>query len=57
MDHLAQTNHTVDWEKVMFPVKDHVMNHTWAIHDIKEAISIRKTGANSINRDRGATNF
>ena len=48
-DHVAQTNHTIDWDKVSFPMKE----TQWKIRGIKEAIQIKKTGPDSLNGDGG----
>ena len=49
MDHLAQFNHTIDWEGVKRPMAE---SH-WKARGIKEAVQIRKTGPHVMNRDRG----
>ena len=48
-DHVAQQNHTIDWDKVTLPMKE----TDWHVHGIKEAIQIRKSGKDSLNRDGG----
>ena len=52
-DHVAMENHTIDWECLKFPVRD----TDWTARGVKEAVEIRKTGAHTMNRDGGATNF
>ena len=48
-DHIAQTNHTIDWRKLQLPMK----MATWSTHGIKVAITNRKTGPHFVNRDGG----
>ena len=48
-DHVAQSNHTIAWDKVKLPVKE----ADWKLRGIREAISIRKAGTHSLNRDEG----
>ena len=48
-DHVAKENHTIDWEGVKFPARD----TDWTARWVKEAVEIRKTGAHTMNRDRG----
>ena len=48
-DHVAQYNHTIDWDNVRLPFKE----SDWRIRGIKEAILIRKSEPNSLNRDGG----
>ena len=52
-DHVAKENHTIDWEGVKFPDRDTDLTDTW----VKEAVETRKTGAHTMNRDVGTTNF
>ena len=48
-DHVAQYNHTIDWDKVMFPAKE----PQWKMRGIQEAIHIFKSRPNTLNRDGG----
>ena len=48
-DHVAQTNHTIDCDGVTLPAKEPNKD----FRGIKEAIAIRRAGANSLNRDAG----
>ena len=48
-DHVAKENHTIDWEGVRFVTRD----SDWTTRGVKEAVEIRKTGANAINRNGG----
>ena len=48
-DHVCQSNHTIDWEKVKRPIKE----AQWRIRGIKEAVAIRKAGPHTLNRDEG----
>ena len=48
-DHVSQSNHTIDWEKVKLPMKE----AQWRIRGIKEAVAIRKAGPRTLNRDEG----
>ena len=52
-DHVARNNHTIDWEGVRFPSRD---NDTTK-RGIWEAITIKKTEAQAMNHDGGATDF
>ena len=47
--HVAQSNHTIDWEGVKIPMSE---SH-WKIRGIKEAMQIRKTGAPCDEPGRG----
>ena len=48
-DHIAQENHTIDWDAASILDKDYDKQKRW----IREAIWIRKQGAKIINRDEG----
>ena len=49
MDHVAQSNHTIDWEGVKRPMSE---SH-WKIRGIKEAEQIHKIWPHAINQDGG----
>ena len=49
MDHVAQSNHTIDWDKAKLPMKE----PHWKTRGIKEAVLIRKAGPLVLNRDGG----
>ena len=51
MDHVVQTNHTIDWEKVQLMMMKEAV---WSTRGIKESITVRKTGAHPMNRDGGS---
>ena len=48
-DHVAQSNHTIDWEGVKLLLSE---SH-WKIRAIKEAVQIRKMGPLTMNWDGG----
>ena len=48
-DHVVQSNHTIDWEGVKFPIRD---SDTTRRH-VLESIAIHKTRAHTMNRDGG----
>ena len=48
-DHVAQDNHTIDWEGVTLPYKEPNSDK----RGILEAIAIRKEGHRTLNRDSG----
>ena len=52
-DHVAQTNHTIDWDNIKLPMKE----ADWRIRGIREAILIRKRKDNALNRDGGRHNL
>ena len=53
MDHVAQSNHTIDWEGVKLPMSE---SH-WKIRGIKEAVQIRKMGPHTMNRMGATTSY
>ena len=48
-DHAAEENHTIDWEGLKFPARD----TDWTVRVVKEAVEVRKTRAQSMNREEG----
>ena len=52
-DHVAKQSHTIDWEGVKLPARDTDLT----ARGVKEAVKIRKTGANAMNRDGGTTKY
>ena len=48
-DHVADTNHVIDWGEVKIVGNETNKYTRW----VKEAIQIRKTGADNLNRDEG----
>ena len=48
-DHVAQSNHTIDWGQARLPVKE----ANWTIRGIREAVTIKKAGPRALNRDGG----
>ena len=48
-DHMAESNHTIDWEGVKLPLSE---SH-WKIRGIKEVVHICKMGPLAMNRDGG----
>ena len=49
MDLVVKENHTIDWDGVTFPTRD----TDWIGRGMKEAVNIRKTQAQAMNRDVG----
>ena len=49
MEHVGKGNHTIEWESVTFPTRD----TAWTARGVKEAVEIRKTVAQVMNRDGG----
>ena len=48
-DHTSQTNHMIAWDKVSLPSKD----VNWKACGVREAIAIRRSGGEALNRDGG----
>ena len=48
-DHIAETNHTIDWSGVKLPSKD----PDWHTRGIREAIHMCRAGPRAMNRDGG----
>ncbi len=48
-DHVAQNNHTINWDKVTFPTKE----PHWTTRGIREAIHIKLSRPHAMNRDKG----
>ena len=49
VDYAVKDNHTIDWEDVKFLAS----NTDWISRGVKEEVEIGKSGAHSMNRDRG----
>ena len=49
MDHVVQSNHTIDWEGVKLPMSE---SH-WKIRGVKEAVQICNMGPHTINQNGG----
>ena len=49
IDHVTRNNHTIDWEEGKFPSRECGTTK----RGIWEPIAIKKTGAHTMNHDRG----